>query len=123
MFFIVLLVFPNHLRVAVREAKRQLEGASPEQMTATLASRKEHIKIVIERKKSLEGAPWPANAQDLRCERRIQSRNAARVSNIEKLRPRRGKDFTRKVDTLQQAIDREVGDTNSYSSSSSTSDN
>lgn len=114
MFFTVLLVLLNCLRVALRVAKRQLEAASPLQVSDTLAARRQHVKNVIENNKSLEGAPSAADIQDLRRERHIESRNASRLSTIEKLRRMRCKDFAQQVATLQQAIDAEVGNTTSH---------
>lgn len=76
MFFTVLLVFLNHLRVAVRVAKRQLEGASAQQVASTLAARKQYVEKVIERKRAIDNIESPAERDARRRERRITARNA-----------------------------------------------
>lgn len=90
MFFTAVLVLVNRLRVAVRVAKRQLEGASEEQVVAALAARKQHVKDVIARKVLLDGGcrtrEGEATAAHHRRRRmRVDARNARRQKTIAKL--------------------------------------
>lgn len=125
MFFTVVLVFVNRLRVAVRVARRQLEGASEEQVVAALAARKQHVKDVIARKVLLDGGcrtrEGEATAAHHRRRRmRVDARNARRQKTIAKLRRNKADDDDQaqgKIERLLDAINKENGDTNSDSDS------
>lgn len=118
MFFTVLLVFLNHLRVAVRVAKRQLEGASAQQVASTLAARKQYVEKVIERKRAIDNIESPAEREARRRERRITARNAPRQKRIDKLQQKQPAGYQVKILRLMSAMNKETGSIASDSESS-----